>query len=119
MRKLRFSFPWSKYISGLLIFVLLVSQTIRMDFFTQVEAKPEQYRDVVSIFVDATTYAQLRNKIIRYAEDIQGYLGNTRVALFVVDRGTAPAYIAAKNEKLFYEGDGGEGISRLVGTVLV
>ncbi len=74
-----------------------------MDFFTDVQAKPEQYRDVVSIFVDATTYTRMRTKITRYASDIQGYLGTTRVSLFVVDKDTAPVYIAAKNEKLFLE----------------
>lgn len=85
MRKRFFSFPWSKYISGFLIFLLLFSQTIRVDFFDQADASADQYRDIVSIFVDAKTYSSMRSKVREYANDIQGYLGSTRVSLFVVD----------------------------------
>jgi hypothetical protein len=38
----------------------------------------------------------------------------------VVDPDTAPAQIAAQNERLYYEGDGEEGtVSHLVGTILI
>lgn len=119
MRKIQFTFPVSKYLSGFLIFALLVSQTIRVDFFDTAQASPENYRDIVSIVVDKDTYKVNSSKIQRYAKDIEGYLGNTRVSLFIVDPDTPPSVIAAKNERLYNEGDGEDGISRLVGTILI
>lgn len=65
---------WRQYIATLLVFILLISQTIRVDFFSRVEASQETYRDIVSMFVDADTYKENRSKINRYAEDIQTYL---------------------------------------------
>jgi len=95
--------PYKKYISVLLIFMLLLSQTIRIDFFGSVSASAESYRDIVSIVVDRETYSALRPKIHQYAEDIQGYLGSTRTNIIVVESSIDPAQIAAKNESLFYE----------------
>jgi hypothetical protein len=85
MRKFLSIVPWSKYIAGFLIFTLLFLQTIRVEFFSSATAKEEDYRDIVSIFVDTDTYASLRPKILRYAEDIQSYLGEARATLYVVD----------------------------------
>ena len=119
MRNIQFTFPVSKYISGFLIFSLLISQTIRVDFFDTAQASPQNYRDIVSIVVDKETYKSESSKIQRYAKDIEGYLGNTRVSLFIVDPDTPPSVIAAKNERLYNEGDGEDGISRLVGTILI
>lgn len=45
-----------------------------MDFFDRAEAGPENYRDIVSIIVDEDTYRSERNRILRYADDIAGYL---------------------------------------------
>lgn len=86
--------------------MILVSQTIHVDFFDSVEAGPENYRDIVSIIIDRDTYAAERNRIKKYADDIAGYLGGVRTSILVVDEGTPVAAIAAKNEKLYYEGDG-------------
>ncbi len=97
---------WRQYIATALIFTLLVSQTIRVDFFSEAEASQDAYRDIVSIVVDRDTYDVLDTEIKRYAEDIQTYLGSTRTAILVVDPDTAPAQIAAQNERLYYEGDG-------------
>jgi hypothetical protein len=117
IRPLRF---WRQYIATTLIFALLLSQTIRVDFFGEAQASQDKYRDIVSIVVDRDTYRELRPKITRYAEDIQAYLGSTRTSILVVDPDTAPAQIAAQNERLYYEGDGEEGtVSHLVGTVLI
>lgn len=74
-----------------------------MDFFSEVQASQDKYRDIISIFVDTETYKENRVKINRYAEDIQTYLGSTRSSIFVVERDTSPAVIASKNEKLYYE----------------
>lgn len=111
--------PWSKYIAGFLIFTLLFLQTIRVEFFNSATAKEEDYRDIVSIFVDTDTYASLRPKIRQYAEDIQSYLWETQVEMYIVDSWISPAQIAARNEKLYYEWDDKKGVSRLVGTILI
>jgi hypothetical protein len=117
IRPLRF---WRQYISTALIFTLLVSQTIRVDFFGEAQASQDKYRDIVSIVVDRDTYDAIDAEIKQYAEDIQTYLGSTRTSILVVDPDTAPAQIAAQNERLYYEGDGEEGtVSHLVGTILI
>lgn len=67
--------PMKKYISSLLICLLLVTQTIRIDFFIDhAEARAEDYRSIVSLIVDRDTYDIIRTKIHRYADDIQKYL---------------------------------------------
>lgn len=114
-----FRIPFQKTIAALLVMMILVSQTIHVDFFDRADATPENYRDIVSIIVDRDTYAIERNRIRRYASDIAGYLGGVRTSIIVTDPSTRPATIAAKNEKLYYEGDGEGGTSSLVGTVLI
>ncbi len=115
--------PWKasfhKFTSFSLIFLLLVSQTIQVSFFDEVSAQVEDYRDVVSIFVDSDTYDATKAKILRYAEDMQSYLGSTRISLHIVPSDMGPEKIASINEKLYYEGDGKDGISQLVGTILI
>lgn len=66
--------PFKKTISIFLIFAILVSQTIRWDFFLDASADIKDYRDIVSLIVDQETYKELRPEISRYAEDIQKYL---------------------------------------------
>ena len=41
-----------------------------MDFFDSVLADSQNYRDIVSIIVDADTYGNQRSNVLRYAEDI-------------------------------------------------
>ncbi len=111
---------WRQYVATLLIFILLISQTIRVDFFDDVAASQEKYRDIVSMYVDRNTYKELKPKINRYAEDIQSYLGSTRVSIFIIDSDTSPTHIASQNEKLYYEWDNEKGIvSQLVWTIIV
>lgn len=74
-----------------------------MDFFDSAMAGPENYRDIISIIVDEDTYSSQRTKILRYADDIAGYLGGVRTSIFVVDKNTPVSAIATKNEKLYYE----------------
>ncbi len=119
MQKKHPNFPWSKYLSWFLVFLLLVSQTIRVDFFDTAEARPEDYRDIVSIVVDKETYGSVRAEILRYVKDIEWYLGGVRASVLVIDPDTPPAVIAAKNERLYYEGDWADGVSHLIGTVLI
>jgi len=70
MRKYFSFFAPQKYISIFLIFCLLVSQTIRVDFFDIARASPENYHDIVSVIVDKKTYGSLTSEIKRYATDI-------------------------------------------------
>lgn len=119
MRKNRFRFSFKEHLSIFLIFLLLVSQTIQVSFFDVTEAAIDDYRDIVSIIVDRDTYSALAPKIKQYSSDIQSYLGNTRVSLFVVPKNTPPEAIAAENEKLYYDGDDKGGITSLVGTILI
>jgi hypothetical protein len=75
--------------------------------------------DVVSFIVDDTLYSgAVKSRILQYAQDVQAYLPNTRVVIFPIQKTINPFNIASINEKLFYEGDG-DGLSRLVGTVLI
>lgn len=83
--------------------MILVSQTIHVDFFDRAEAGAENYRDIVSIIVDRETYGAERNRILQYANDIAGYLGGVRTSILVVEKDTPVATIAEKNEKLYYE----------------
>jgi hypothetical protein len=117
-KKKSFSFI-HQYTSAVLIFVLFLSQTINVTFFDKTEAATTDYRDIVSIIVDEATYSALRPKIRTYANDIQGYLKNTRVTLFVAPSNARPEVIAAHNEELYYEWDGQPGISSLVWTVVI
>ena len=103
MRKSRFRFSYKSHLSVFLIFCILVSQTIQVSFFDPIEAAPEDYRDIVSIIVDEETYDQYGSKVKRYSEDIQSYLGDTRVTLLVVPEDAPVQSIAAANEKLYYE----------------
>ncbi len=110
---------FQRFTSAILIFLLFLSQTIHIDFFDPVGASDSANYDIVSLFVDTDTYDDLRSEIKRYATDIQGYLPHTRTHIIVTDEETTPANIAAENEKLYYEGDAGDGIGRLVGTILI
>ncbi|MBC7503535.1 VCBS repeat-containing protein [Candidatus Gracilibacteria bacterium] len=111
--------PFQKTIAAVLVMMILVSQTIHVDFFDSVLAGPENYRDIVSIVVDRDTYAAERSRVLRYAGDIAGYLGGVRTSILVVAKDTPVATIATKNEKLYYEGDSEKGVSSLVGTILI
>lgn len=110
---------FEKYTAAILIFLLFVSQTIHVSFFDRADATLADYRDIVSVFVDRETYADLRTEIRQYADDIAGYLKMTRVSIFVVPSWTRSEAIASQNEKLYYEWDGRSGVSQLVGTVLI
>lgn len=84
---------------------------------TRAEAKTNA--DIVSFIVDDDIYGGVvKAKVFQYAKDVQTYLPNTRVVIFPVQKTANPFSIASINEKLFYEGDG-EGLSRLVGTILI
>jgi hypothetical protein len=111
--------PYKKYIAGFLVSVIVISQTIHVDFFDSAIAGPENYRDIVSIIVDKDTYSVERNRILQYANDISGYLGGVRTSILVVEKNTPVATIAQKNEKLYYEWDGEKWTSVLVGSVFI
>jgi hypothetical protein len=109
-----------KWLSSLLIFVLLATQIVDLPtLIPGATAAGSQSPNLVSIIVsESTNSGGLKSRIKRYASDIQANLSNTRVVIVEVSDSAAPHTIAALNEKLYYEGDG-NGISKLVGTVLI
>jgi hypothetical protein len=109
-----------KWMSSFLIFVIFAIQTIQIPLLVpKVSAAGSEVPNLVSILVAESTYSgEVASKIKRYAGDIQKALPNTRAVIVEVPDMIAPQTIAATNEKLYYEGDG-NGIGRLVGTVLV
>lgn len=111
---------FKKWVSSFLIFVLFATQTVRIPFLIpSTFATGSDVPNLVSVIVSESVYAgTAKAKIDRYSKDIQASMTNTRVIIVNVPDNIAPHSIAALNEKLYYEGDG-DGISRLVGTVLV
>jgi len=103
---MNFSFL-QKFISFFLIFFLLFSFTIRIPFVaffeTQTYAAEEKFYDLVSIIVDEEVYDDVRSKLVRYTQDIQGVLENTRVVILPTPSTATSLDIASLNEKLFFE----------------
>ncbi|MFZ4461248.1 MAG: hypothetical protein ACOYN2_01540 [Patescibacteria group bacterium] len=108
-----------KSLSAFLIFTIFFVQTVQFPFVSSTQAAGGDAPNLVSVIVsESTNTSELKSRIKRYADDIQNAMSNTRVIIVEVPDNTSPHNIAALNEKLFYEGDG-NGISRLVGTVLI
>lgn len=108
-----------KWLSSFLIFSLLFLQTFEVPMLSSTRAEAKVNADVVSFIVDEDIYGgAVKSRVLQYAKDVQAYLPNTRVVIFPVQKTANPFSIASINEKLFYEGDG-EGLSRLVGTILI
>ncbi len=108
-----------KWLSSFLIFSLLFLQTFEVPVLNTTQAEAKVNADIVSFIVDDAIYSgAVKSRVLQYAQDVQAYLPNTRVVIFPVQKTANPFSIASVNEKLFYEGDG-EGLSRLVGTVLI
>ena len=109
---------FQKIVSYLLIVSILFLQTFEFPIVSQTKAASETNHQVISFLVDESAYSELSSKIKRYAEDVQGYLDNTRVAIFPLPHDINPHDVASINEKLYYQGDG-DGLSQLVGTILI
>ena len=109
-----------KWLSSLLIFAIFASQTIYIPLgIPDTLAAGSTSPSLVSVIVSSSTNSgAMKSRIKRYASDIQGAMTNTRVTIVEVPDNAAPPAIAAANERLYYQGDG-DGISRLVGTVLI
>lgn len=108
-----------KWLSSFLIFSLLFLQTFEVPVLNSTRAEAKMNADIVSFIVDDSLYGgAVKSRVLQYAKDVQAYLPNTRVVIFPVQKTANPFSIASINEKLFYEGDG-EGLSRLVGTILI
>ena len=114
-----------KFISSLILFSLFLSITVRAPIWgLGVHAGSSDFYNLVSIIVDEGTYWDISSELNRYADDIQGVLENTRVAIFPTPDTTTPFQIASLNESLYFEGykwvDNSISFeSKLVGTILV
>ena len=124
--KMQFSYI-QRITSFFLIFFLLFSFTIRIPFltffWTQTFADEEKFYNIVSVIVDENIYGDIKSKLVRYSQDIQWVLENTRVVILPTPS-TATAFdIASLNEKLYFEGykwvKNVNFESKLIGTVLV
>ena len=97
-----------KITSGLLIFFLLFSFTIRIPLLTffssQSYASQEEFYNLVSIIVDEESYSKIKTKLVRYSRDIQATLEDTRVVILPTPSDASVLDIASLNEKLFFEG---------------
>lgn len=103
-----------------MIFSILFLQTFEVPMLNSTRAEAKTNADIVSFIVDEDIYGgAVKSKVLQYAKDVQAYLPNTRVVIFPVQKTANPFQIASINEKLFYEGDGEPGLSRLIGTILI
>jgi len=117
-----------KTISWFLLFIFFFGQVFWLSFFSlfssSVYAENTEFHDLVSIVVTEDVYDELDDEIERYAEDIQGYLNNTKVVILPVKNNTDAFSISSMNEKLFYEGykwlkSWVAFESKLIGTVII
>ncbi len=95
-----------KFISYLLIFSILFTQSISINFLwfiTQIFAWNENRINLVSILVEDSKYDELKNSIDTYAKNIQNTLENTRVVIVPTPSNANPYTIASINEKMFFE----------------
>lgn len=116
---------WQKSTAALLVGTLLFSSTFEIPFsLPKAHADAFQRRvDVVSIIVDADVYPLVSSEIERYGLRIQKELPDTRTVIFPLPKSTQPQFIAALNEKLYWDGESttraAGTVEQLVGTVLV
>lgn len=95
---------FQRYISSLLIFSILFLQTFEVPMLDITRAEAKTSADIVSLIVEEGIYSgDVKTKVLRYAEDIQGYLAHTRVVIFPVPKTISPFALASINEKLYYE----------------
>jgi len=93
-----------KFISSLILFSLFLSITVRAPIWgLWVHAGSSDFYNLVSIIVDEWTYGDISSELNRYADDIQGVLENTRVAIFPTPDSSTPFQIASLNESLYFE----------------
>ncbi len=128
-KKQNFSYSrFQKFLSGLLIFTLLSSMTVRIPFLDfknlTVEAWNSNYYDLVSIIVDKDSYSEIDTYIDRYAKDIQWVLENTKVVILPISKNQKAFNIASLNEGLYFDwykalDSGVDFESKLVWTILV
>jgi hypothetical protein len=91
------------YISASLILLIVFTQTFHLGFLDTASAQIENYKDIITIYVDSGTYSAIKSEISTYANDIQNSLSDTRVDIHVVPTDVAPTTIASTNEKIWYE----------------
>ncbi len=75
-----------------------------MFFSQQTFADEEKFYNLVSVIVDEDIYDDVRSKLVRYTQDIQGVLENTRVVILPTPSTATSLDIASLNEKLYFEG---------------
>jgi hypothetical protein len=96
-----------KSISSILIFSLLFSFTFRIPFMAYIDsrvfAEKSEFYNLVSIIVEENIYNNIKEKLNRYALDIQGVMENTRVVILPTPNTADVFNIASLNESLYFE----------------
>jgi len=110
---------FQRSVSYLLIFAIFFVNSFQLSFFDKTKAEEIKNIQLISLIVHENVYGAIQSRINRYAEDVQAKLNNTKVLIYKVPENITPQKIAALNEKLFYEGDGNNDNSKLIGTILV
>lgn len=110
---------FQRSISYLLIFSIFFINSFQIPLFEKTWAEEIKNIQLISVIVYDNVYSSIQSRINRYAEDVQAKLNNTKVLIYKVPADITPQKIAALNERLFYEWDGTNNNSKLIGTVLV
>ncbi len=98
---------WQKILSSITLFFLFFSITFRLPFFSifssSVFAEKTDFYNLVSIIVNEDIYDQVKNKVERYANDIQWALENTRAVILPVPSNASAFELASINEGLYFD----------------
>jgi len=66
-------------------------------------AGEKDFYNLVSIIVDEETYPEIKSKLVRYSQDIQNTLEDTRVVILPTPSTASVVDIASLNESLYFE----------------
>jgi len=71
-----------KFLSSLIIFSLLFGTTFRIPLLQySTYASSKDFFSLVAVVVEEEIYSDIKSEVVRYSEDIQGVLENTRVVI--------------------------------------
>jgi len=74
-----------------------------MYFTVPAFAGEKDFYNLVSIIVDEETYPEIKSKLVRYSQDIQNTLEDTRVVILPTPSTASVVDIASLNESLYFE----------------
>ena len=82
-----------KFLASIMLFVFFFGQITGISlislFSNTTYAQNKEYHNLISVIIDNNTYDKIKDKVDRYAEDIQNYLNNTRVVILPIKKDTS------------------------------